>query len=92
MSKRASEVERANDGAVLSSYANFKTARRDFDTAEALHRRAIEASPKDVSVLNSYALFLKDVRMDFDAAEALYKRATEVEPENPIGLANYARS
>ena len=62
-------------------YARFlQNVRRDYDRAEEMWQRAIEANPKDANNLNNYALFLHDVRRDYDRAEEMYQRATRTDP------------
>ena len=54
--------------------------RRDYDRAEELYQRAIEANPDDADILNNYAVFLENVRRDYDRAEEMYRRATRTDP------------
>ena len=53
-------------------YARFlQNVRRDYDRAEEMYQRTIEANPKDADILNDYAVFLKNVRRDYDRAEEM---------------------
>jgi tetratricopeptide (TPR) repeat protein len=75
----------------LGNYASFLSEdRKDYDTAEGMYKRALEADPKDADNLGNYANFLSDVRKDHNAADAMYKRALEADPKNAANLGNYA--
>ena len=69
-------------------YARFlQNVRRDYDRAEEMYQRAIEANPKDADILNNYAVLLETVRRDYDRAEEVYQRAIEANPNhanNPV--------
>jgi Tfp pilus assembly protein PilF len=60
----------------------------DPERADELHRKAIDADPKNAWVLNNYAVFLK--HRDPEQAEELYRRAIELQPNEPGILNNYA--
>ena len=58
--------------------ADFLTdAREDFDRAEEMHRRAVEADPDDDYVLGNYADFLVSARGDRSRAKEVRRRAKE---------------
>lgn len=62
-------------------YARFlQNVRRDYDRAEEMWRRAIEANPNHAGILGGYARFLQNVRRDYDRAEKMYRRATRTDP------------
>ena len=64
----------------LVDYAQFlETVRRDYDRAEEMYKRAVEADPNNAINLGNYAWFLQDVRRDSDGAEEMYKRAVEAD-------------
>ena len=72
-------------------YAIFLTdVRREYDRAEAMFERAIDADPNNANTLGAYALFLKNVRREYDQAEAMYERAIEANPTDVDNLGNYA--
>ena len=62
-------------------YARFlQNVRRDYDRAEEMYQRAIEANPNHARILGNYAVFLENVRRDYDRAEEMYRRATRTDP------------
>ena len=62
-------------------YARFlQNVRRDYDRAEEMWQRAIEANPNHARILGGYADFLENVRRDYDRAEEMYRRATRTDP------------
>ena len=64
----------------LVDYAQFlETVRRDYDRAEEMYKRAVEADPNNANSLGNYADFLETVRRDYDRAEEMYKRAVEAD-------------
>ena len=72
-------------------YAIFLTdVRREYDRAEAMFERAIDADPNNANTLGAYALFLKNVRREYDQAEAMYDRAIDADPTDVDNLGNYA--
>ena len=72
-------------------YALFLTdVRREYDRAEAMFERAIDADPNNANALGAYALFLTDVRREYDRAEAMYERAIDADPTDADNLGNYA--
>ena len=72
-------------------YAIFLTdVRREYDRAEAMFERAIDADPNHANNLGNYATFLKNVRHDHDRAEAMFERAIDADPNNANTLGNYA--
>ena len=72
-------------------YAIFLTdVRREYDRAEAMFERAIDADPNHANNLGNYATFLKNVRHDHDRAEAMFERAIDADPNNANNLGNYA--
>ena len=72
-------------------YAIFLTdVRREYDRAEAMFERAIDADPNNANTLGAYALFLKNVRREYDRAEAMYERAIDADPTDADNLGNYA--
>ena len=72
-------------------YALFLTdVRREYDRAEAMFERAIDADPNNANTLGAYALFLKNVRREYDQAEAMYDRAIDADPTDVDNLGNYA--
>jgi Tfp pilus assembly protein PilF len=93
---RASELhERAlalaeGDSSILGNYALFLTQRHDYETAETLYKRVVDADPTNASNLNNYAFFLTTIRHDHDAAEAFYRRALAADSTHAYTLGNYA--
>jgi len=67
------------------------TIRHDYDQAEAMFGRAIEANPNHADILGSYAIFLTDVRHDHDRAQEMYERAIDADPTNARNLGNYSQ-
>ena len=54
----------------LVDYAQFlETVRRDYDRAEEMYKRAVEADPKYARGLGNYARFLKNARRDYDRSK-----------------------
>jgi tetratricopeptide (TPR) repeat protein len=76
----------------LTNYAIFQDkVRGDMAAAEALHKRAIAAGPKNVYCLTRYALFHQTRSKDGDAAEVLFKRALEIDGKDGDALVLYAK-
>ena len=72
-------------------YAIFlKNVRREYDQAEAMYGRAIDADPNHARNLGNYAIFLTDVRREYDRAQAMYERAIDADPTDADNLGNYA--
>ena len=64
----------------LVDYAQFlETVRRDYDRAEEMYKRAVEADPKYARGLRKYAHFLQYVRHNYDRAEEMYRRFIEAD-------------
>ena len=57
----------------------LENVRGDYDRAEEMYKRAIEADPDHANNLGNYAVFLKNARRDYDRAEEMYKRAVEAD-------------
>lgn len=75
----------------LVRYAQFlEQERADYDKAERYYERALEANPKEPSVLVPYADFLNRKRNDSDKAEKYFTRAIEIDPNNHPALTSYA--
>jgi len=84
-------TESAPDSDSFGFYALFlKIIRRDYDRAEAMFERAIEADPTNANNLGTYADFLKNVRHDYDRAQDMYEWAIEADPTNANNLGTYA--
>lgn len=76
---------------ILGEYAIFlANSRKDYDSAEAYFKRALDADPTKSNTLGNYALFLTDIRKDYEAAEVYYKRALDAAPTDANNLQNYA--
>ncbi len=58
------------------------------DLTDRLHKRVVEALPKDADTLGNYAVFLYMQRKDKDA-EVSFKRAVEAEPKAAGHFSNY---
>ena len=72
-------------------YAFFLTdVRRDYDRAQDMYERAINADPNHANNLGNYAVFLKNVRRDYDRAQDMYERAINADPNHANTLGNYA--
>eukprot|EP00947_MAST-08B_sp_MAST-8B-sp1_P003503 g3503.t1 len=67
----------------------LENVRKDYDGAEAMYKRAIEADPNYASALGNYGHLLYTVRKDYDGAEAMYKQAIETDPNNAAALGTY---
>eukprot|EP00947_MAST-08B_sp_MAST-8B-sp1_P000521 g521.t1 len=63
--------------------------RKDYNGAEAMYKRAIEADPNHAAALSNYGHLLQTVRKDYDGAEAMCKRAIEANPNHAAALINY---
>jgi len=72
-------------------YAIFlKNVRHEYDQAEAMYERAIDADPNHARNLGNYAIFLKNVRREYDRAQAMFGRAIDADPTDADNLGNYA--
>ena len=72
-------------------YAFFLTdVRHDYDRAQNMYERAIEADSTNANSLSNYAIFLTDVRHDYDRAESMFERAITADPNHANSLGNYA--
>ena len=72
-------------------YAIFLTdVRREYDRAEAMFERAIDADPNNANTLGNYATFMWTIRHDYDQAEAMFGRAITANPNHANTLGNYA--
>jgi len=72
-------------------YAFFLTdVRRDYDRAQDMYERAINADPNHANNLGNYAVFLKNVRREYDRAQDMYERAINADPNHANTLGNYA--
>ena len=72
-------------------YAIFlKNVRHEYDQAEAMYERAIDADPTDADNLGNYATFMWTIRHDYDQAEAMFGRAIDADPTDADNLGNYA--
>eukprot|EP00947_MAST-08B_sp_MAST-8B-sp1_P001546 g1546.t1 len=87
----AVEAGLAGAGALvhLHYYGHLLNMREDYDGAEAMFKRAIEADPNHAGTLTYYGTLLYEVRKDYDGAEAMFKRAIEADPNHPAALSNY---
>ena len=56
------------------------SVKKDYDEAERLYRRAVEAAPNDPAALNNLGLLLATARRDFAGAESMYERALKADP------------
>jgi Tfp pilus assembly protein PilF len=86
----ASEVISGYDPANPALSYGLSDDRKDYDAAEAVYKRALDADPKNAKNLGNYADFLQNDRTDYDAADAMYKRALDADPKNATNLGNYA--
>jgi len=72
-------------------YAFFLTdVRHDYDRAQNMYERAIEADSTNANSLSNYAIFLTDVRHDYDRSESMFERAITADPNHANSLGNYA--
>jgi len=72
-------------------YAFFLTdVRHDYDRAQNMYERAIEADSTNANSLSNYAIFLTDVRHEYDRAESMFERAITADPNHANSLGNYA--
>jgi tetratricopeptide (TPR) repeat protein len=67
-----------------------KLTEKSPDLAERLHKRMVDAAPKDADILGAYALFLDHKLGNRDGAETYYKRAIAAEPKSGLYLSKYA--
>lgn len=51
------------------------SVRHDYDSAESLYCRAIQANPRHAYSLFNYAVLLEDIRRDLDKAELVSRRS-----------------
>ena len=72
-------------------YAFFLTdVRHDYDRAQNMYERAIEADPTNANSLSNYANLLGAIRHDYDRAQNMYERAITADPNHTDSLGNYA--
>ena len=72
-------------------YAFFLTdVRRDYDRAQDMYERAINADPNHANNLGNYATFMWTIRHDYDQAEAMFGRAIDADPNHANTLGSYA--
>ena len=57
----------------------LESVRGDYDRAEEMYKRAIEADPAHAYSLRKYAHFLQYVRHNYDRAEEMYRRFIEAD-------------
>ncbi|NVJ91810.1 MAG: tetratricopeptide repeat protein, partial [Methylocystaceae bacterium] len=68
----------------------LSTKKQDYDKADKMYQRAIEADPDNANTLWRYAVFLSEQKQDYDEADKMYQRAIEADPDNALLLAYYA--
>jgi Tfp pilus assembly protein PilF len=55
----------------------LKNVRKNYERAEELLERAIQADPQNAKFIGNYANFLTSIRKEHDRAELLYERAVQ---------------
>ena len=62
----------------------------DPQKANSIYLKGMKDFPNDATLVNYYAIFLKEIKKDFDSAEKYYKKALELDPNNAKNTFNYA--
>mmetsp|Transcript_61767 Transcript_61767/g.145593 ORF Transcript_61767/g.145593 Transcript_61767/m.145593 type:complete len:277 (-) Transcript_61767:175-1005(-) len=66
-----------------------KYAAGDFDRAEELYLKALQANPRHLRSLCNYGALLQNIRQDYRRAEDMYLKALSVDDRDAIALYNY---
>ena len=73
----------------LSLYGALLDGTGNAGEAEPYFRRAVDAAPKDESILGGFAVFLEQ-RKRLEEAEVYYRKAIDADPKHANNLGNYA--
>ena len=68
----------------------MKNVRKDYDKAEKLYKRSLNADSSSASVHYNYANLLKHVRKNYQMAEKHYRRAIQIDDNHADALGNLA--